>query len=106
MKLNLFYDHKIDTGILGLALDPKGDRVFASCVDGAIYQVDLASGRTEEFQTRHTSYASGCVLLPDGRTLISGGYDGALLWHDILTRRSFRRVLAHHFWSWQLALSP
>jgi hypothetical protein len=106
MKLSLFYDHKIATGILGLALDPRGDSVFASCVDGAIYQVDLASGRTEEFQARHTSYASGCVLLPDGRTLISSGYDGALVWHDIVTRRSFRRVLAHRFWSWQLALSP
>jgi WD40 repeat protein len=106
MKLTLAYDHRLDTGILGLAAEPKADRVFAACADGAIYEMDVASGRAKPFDARHTSYASGCVLLPDGRTLISGGYDGALVWHDIERRRSFRRLLAHQFWSWQLALSP
>src|SRR5690606_7537213 len=33
-------------------------------------------------------------------------YDGALCWHDRATRRRFRRVQAHDFWSWRLALSP
>jgi WD40 repeat protein len=46
------------------------------------------------------------VLLPGERTVISGGYDGALIWHDVETRRSVRRVQAHRFWNWQLALSP
>jgi len=46
------------------------------------------------------------VLLPDGKTVISGGYDGQLLWHDVETKRCWRRVQAHQFWSWQLALSP
>src|SRR5688572_27679941 len=106
MKLTLAYDHKLETGILGLAAEPKGDRVFAACADGMIYEVDVASGRATPFEARHTSYASGCVLLPNRRVLISGGYDGALIWHDVETRRCFRRVLAHEFWSWQLALSP
>ena len=106
MKLSLAYDHKLDTGILGLATDPNGHRVFAACADGAVYEVDLASGRAKAFEARHESYASGCVLLPDGQTLISGGYDGNLIWHDVATRRSLRTVKAHHFWSWQLALSP
>jgi WD40 repeat protein len=46
------------------------------------------------------------VLLPDGKTMISGGYDGWLLWHDVATKRCWRRVQAHQFWNWQLALSP
>ena len=106
MKLTLAYDHKLDTGIFGLATEPGTDRVFAACADGAIYEVDIASGRAKVFDTHHESYASGCVLLPGGKTLISGGYDGALIWHDIQTRRSLRTVKAHQFWSWQLALSP
>src|SRR5688572_11928367 len=106
MKLSLAYDHKVDTGILGLAVDATGDRVFAACVDGAIYEVDVASGRAKAFDARHESYASGCVLLPDGKTLISGGYDGNLIWHDVEARKSVRTVKAHPFWSWQLALSP
>jgi WD40 repeat protein len=46
------------------------------------------------------------VLLPDGNTLISAGYDGMLLWHDVGARQSWRRINAHNFWNWQLALSP
>jgi hypothetical protein len=106
MKLTLSHDHKLPTGVLGLAYNPDLSRAFAACFDGAVYAVDMLSGAIEAFQGRHTSYASGCVLLPDGRTLISAGYDGTLLWHDTETLGSWRRVKAHAFWSWQLALSP
>ena len=58
------------------------------------------------FAEKHGSFASGCVLLPGGKTLVSAGYDGQLLWHDVATKKCFRRVKAHSFWSWQLALSP
>ena len=30
----------------------------------------------------------------------------AAFWHDVESRREIRRVKAHGFWSWQLALSP
>jgi WD40 repeat protein len=106
MKLTLAYDHKLETGILGLAGELKADRVFAACANGVIYEVDIATGRANAFETKHESFASGCVLLPDGKTLISGGYDGALIWHDIETLQSLRKIKAHQFWSWQLALSP
>jgi WD40 repeat protein len=106
MKLTLAHDHKLPTGVLGLAITPDGDRAFAACADGAIHAVNTADGSTEVFDGRHGSFASGCVLLPDGRTLISGGYDGMLLWHDVASRRCWRRVQAHRFWNWQLALSP
>jgi len=42
----------------------------------------------------------------DGQTLISGGYDGVLLWHDVPTGLCLKRVAAHKFLNWQLALSP
>ncbi len=106
MKLTLAHDHQLPTGVLGLAIAPDGKRAFATCVDGALYDVDTRSGLAEAFGEKHPSFASGCVLLPDGRTVISGGYDGKLLWHDVETRRCTRRVQAHQFWSWQLALSP
>ncbi len=105
MKLSLLHDHKLPTGVLGLALAADATRAFVSCADGTVQSVDIVSGAAQTFEMRHTSFASGCVLLPDGRTLISAGYDGALVWHDLATRRSWRRVLAHAFWSWQLALS-
>jgi WD40 repeat protein len=106
MKLSRIHDHSLPTGVLGLAITPDASRAYAACVDGAIREVDLTSGKSTEFEGKHSSYASSCVLLPDGRTLISGGYDGMLLWHDVETRRCWRRLQAHRFWSWQLALSP
>jgi WD40 repeat protein len=106
MKFEKPRDLKLPTGVLGLAGTPDGARLFAACMDGQIFEVDSGSGDAIPFSDAHRSFASGCVLLPDGKTLVSGGYDGWLLWHDVETRRVFRRVQAHEFWSWQLALSP
>jgi WD40 repeat protein len=106
MKLTLAHDHKLPTGVLGLAVTPDGRRAFAACADGAVFAVNLADGKADAFEGKHQSFASGCVLLPDGKTVISGGYDGVLLWHDVETARCWRRVQAHQFWNWQLALSP
>lgn len=106
MKLTRTYDHSLPAGVLGLAVTPDGRRAFAACADGAIYDLDMESGKSRPFAEKHASFASGCVLLPDGKTLISGGYDGVLLWHDVETRRCWRRIHAHRFWNWQLALSP
>jgi len=106
MKLTLDLDAKLPTGALGLAVAPDESAAYAACANGAIYSVDLDTGDADAFDEKHTSFASGCVLLPDGKTLISGGYDGALLWHEVESGRCLRRVAAHKFWNWQLALSP
>ena len=106
MKLTLDFDAKLPTGVLGLAIAPDGSEAFAACVDGTIQCVDLDTGDMDPFDERHSSFASSCVLLPDGRALISGGYDGMLLWHETTSGRCLRRVAAHKFWNWQLALSP
>ncbi len=105
MKLEKSRDLTLPTGVLGLAAAADGTRLYAACMDGQIFEVDPATGAKSAFLEKHASFASGCVLLPDGKTLISSGYDGALLWHDVATRSAIRRVQAHTFWSWDLALS-
>jgi WD40 repeat protein len=106
MKLTLAHDIRLPTGVLGLAVAADGRRAFAACADGSINAVNPESGEVHAFEERHQSFASNCVLLPDGRTLISSGYDGMLIWHDTATRACWRRVRAHNFWSWRTALSP
>ena len=106
MKFEKPRDISLPTGVLGLAAAPDASRLCAACMDGRIFEVDPASGATVAFAAKHASYASGCVLQPDGKTLISGGYDGCLIWHDVETRSAIRQVKAHGFWSWQIALSP
>ncbi len=96
----------LPAGVLGLALSADGEHLFASCMDGGIFAVPAAGGDPKPFTASHQSYASSCVLLPDEKTVISGGYDGYLLWHEVEKRRLFRCIKAHDFWSWKLALSP
>jgi WD40 repeat protein len=105
VKLEKKRDLTLPAGVLGLAMAPAGATLFAACMDGHVYQVEMETGGTISFSAQHGSFASGCVVLPDGDTLISSGYDGALIWHDTRTHREIRRVAAHNFWSWQLALS-
>jgi WD40 repeat protein len=106
MKLEKTKDLSLPSGVLGLAATPDAGRLFAACMDGAVYAVDPAQGGVTPFAGRHNSFATGCALLPDDKTLISAGYDGWLLWHDVASKQCFRRVKAHDFWSWQMALSP
>jgi WD40 repeat protein len=104
VKLVKTKDLKLPTGVLGLAVGD--DLLYSACMDGAVYAVDPAKGDVTAFSEKHGSFASGCVLLQDDETLVSAGYDGQLMWHDVATKKCIRRVKAHTFWSWQLALSP
>lgn len=105
MKLNKVKDLSVPAGVLGLSAVANGTRPYVACMDGGVYECNPATGTASLFSIKHSSFASGCVLLPDRRTLISAGYDGYLLWHDTESKQCFRRVQAHEFWSWQLALS-
>jgi WD40 repeat protein len=105
MKLTKLKDLSLPTGVLGLAISADGSKLYAACMDGALYECDPAAGKVAAFDARHNSFASGCALLPDGKTLITAGYDGWLLWHDVDSKQCFRRVQAHTFWSWRLAMS-
>jgi WD40 repeat protein len=101
VKLVKTKDLSLPTGVLGLA---AAKNLYAACMDGAIFECDPATGKATPFAEKHTSFASGCVLA-DEKTLISAGYDGDLLWHDVASKKSIRRVKAHTFWSWKMALS-
>lgn len=103
MKLTKLKDLSLPTGVLSLAATADASRLYAACMDGFLYECDPAAGTVTPFAAKHASFASSCVLTPDGKTLISAGYDGWLLWHDVESKQCFRRLEAHSFWSWQLA---
>jgi len=94
----------LPTAVLALEVSSDGRTAFAACHDGGVFVVGLESGK-HELLGRHESYASSLALLPDGGTLISAGYDGALLWHDLKEHKTTRRVKAHEFWSWDMEVT-
>ena len=66
MKLEKPRDINLPTGVLGLAASPGGDHLYAACMDGQLFEVDATTGEAAPFAGKHTSFASGCVALPDG----------------------------------------
>ncbi len=104
-KLTKQKEFKFPTPVLAMECASDGRTLYAACLDGTVQALDVESGTVVPLG-RHSSYASGVVLMPGGKVLVSGGYDGMLLWHDLEERRVIREVKAHEFWSWDLASSP
>ena len=102
-KLEKVREVSLPAAVLALDAAPDGKTLLAACQDGAIYRMNAeAEAAPPELLGRHASYASGVALLPDGKTVISAGYDGELQWHDLAERKMTRKVKAHEFWSWNL----
>ena len=51
---------------------------------------------------RHDSYVTGLALA--GSTLVSGGYDGRLIWWNVESHSRVRDVLAHSKWIRRVAV--
>jgi WD40 repeat protein len=94
----------LPTAVLAIDGHPDGNRLFAACFDGGIYEVAIESG-THKLLGRHESYASGIQYLPKSDRLISAGYDGTLRWFDPAGGKPIRTVAAHKFWSWKMRVS-
>lgn len=105
VKLDLWKEIKLPSGVLGADATADGLRAFAACMDRGVYEIDVLEGTFNRIG-EHQSYASGVIYLPESNRLISAGYDGALQWHDLESRKTIRKVQAHKFWSWQMAVSP
>jgi WD40 repeat protein len=101
---NLLKRHMLPTGVLCIAPRADGGTLFAACTDG-VYELNLETGERRHLYA-HESYASGVALFEPASTLVSAGYDGALVWYDLAQAKQIRTVKAHDFWSWQLAPSP
>lgn len=99
------YRIKVPAGVLGCDATPDGQTLYAACIDGGIYRVDVASKKHEKIG-QHESYASALVTLPQSSRVVSGGYDGYLRWFDQITGEEIRAIKAHDFWSWNMSASP
>jgi WD40 repeat protein len=91
--------------VFALARMPGTSRVFCGGSDFTVYEIDLDQAKPEASELgRHASYVTAIVLA--GTTLISGGYDGRLIWWNIESRSRTREVDAHHKWIRGVAATP
>ena len=87
--------HKAIT--FSVARVPNSTRVFLGCSDFRVYEADVATAKVEPKELyAHRSYVTGVALA--GKTLVSGGYDGQLIWFDTDAKKVVRSVEAHAKW--------
>jgi WD40 repeat protein len=91
--------------VFGLARKPRTNQVFCGGSDFSVYELDLDQTKPEPKELgRHDSYVTSLALART--TLISGGYDGRLIWWNIESRSRLRDVLAHSKWIRRVVATP
>lgn len=93
--------------LISCRFDRAGRFVFAGAEDLTIRRFDLASG-AQTALAGHVSWVRSFVSLHDDATLVSGGYDGRLIWWPLAAEAPApqRTVEAHRGWVRAMALSP
>ena len=90
------------------AVHPSTGRLFCGGADFAVYAIEPTAEKLEAArlsETRHESYVSGMVCTTEA--LISGSYDGSLIWWDTAAGSVIRQITAaHDRWIRRLAVSP
>lgn len=100
-----------DFGISGIAFCvdrvPESARLFYGNSDFKVYEIDALSKKPtpEEFKgDGHQSYVTGIALAH--KHLVSGSYDGHLIWWDAASKEQVKSVAAHELWIRRVAASP
>jgi len=88
--------------------DPAGKYVFTGAEDNTVQRWDLADGKMTSFAA-HDSWVRAIGFSHDGAQVITGGYDGRLIWWETAAEKPepIRKIEpAHNGWLRALAISP
>ena len=90
-KLKMVKDLGQKEIFLSLARVKDGGRLFLGASDGKVYDVDLLAEKPEmKSWEGHSTYVTGLAL--SNETLVSGSYDGKLIWRSIVTGEIIRTL--------------
>lgn len=91
--------------LFSVARVPDSQKFIVASSQSKIFELDVSQPNVASRElVDHGRYVNAVRLI--GRTVVSGGYDGRLIWSDVKTREVIRRVDAHSKWLRQIAVSP
>ena len=91
--------------VFGLARKPSTSQIYFGGSDFTVWGLDLDKEKPQPHELgRHDSYVTSLAL--GGTTLVSGGYDGRLIWWDTDSGSKVRSVDAHRKWIRHVAATP
>jgi WD40 repeat protein len=103
--LKLVKDYQRPVITFAVARLRDSDTVYLGGSDFKVYSADLGATKFEPKELyAHGTYVTGVTLA--GLTVVSGGYDGQLIWCDISTGDVIRRIDAHTKWIRKVVASP
>jgi len=91
--------------LFSMARPPESERLWAGSSDFHVHEIDLTDQkRPPRALAGHSSYVTGMALA--GEYLISGGWDGRLIWWNRETGVPVRHVHAHDKWVRSVTATP
>jgi WD40 repeat protein len=95
-KLKQVKDVAIKSIVFSIARTVAG-KTYIGTSEFKVAEIDLAAAKPEAKELgSHASYVTGLAAV--GNTIVSGGYDGKLIWWDTETKKQIRSVDAHQKW--------
>lgn len=106
-RTRLTQELRHNSPLFSCRIDPTGRFVFAGAQDNAIHRWELTASRRVAL-TGHRSWVRALAFLRDRRQLLSGGYDGKLVWWPVEgdAPAPVRTIEAHRGWVRAVAVSP
>lgn len=105
-KTRALGEFKYTSPLLSCRFDASGQHVFFSAFDNTIQRYHLASGKVTAL-AGHDSWVRALAFHPAGSHLVSGGYDGRVIWWEASSEAPapLRTVEAHQGWVRAVAFS-
>lgn len=98
-------DYSRPAAIFAIAQAPKSETAFLGSQDFKVYEANFAAAKFEPKELyAHGSYVTGAALA--GKMLVTGSYDGKLIWWNTEARKVVRTVDAHAKWIRKVVASP
>ncbi len=106
-KMHVLIEHKHDRPLIACHWEPTARFVFFGAEDNLVHRVDLTNN-TGIAMPGHDSWIRSFASSLSGEFLITGGYDGRLIWWPATAEKPepVRVVEAHQGWIRALAASP
>jgi WD40 repeat protein len=98
-------DFSLQSIVFAVARLQDTDAIYFGGSDFKVYSANIGAAKLEPKELySHETYVTGVALA--GMNLISGGYDGKLVWCEIETGKIIRTVDAHTKWIRKVIASP
>jgi len=105
-KTNVLHEYKHASPLISCRYDPTGKYVFIGSEDFKVWRITVADGSETVLDVN--AWVRGIAFADKGKTVITGGYDGRLIWAPVegKTLKPTRTIEAHDGWIRAVAVSP